>query len=120
MTVIDFGIVKSSNEKKRKEIRKRRQLEMKKKTATELERKLDLEELARKKIIGFFKIKEYENNLLKKRKRKDNHKEIFEDNQSTKKQREDSLGERLLPKLQSLESHQKFPLSIPTGAKLEI
>ena len=49
MTVIDFGIVKSSNEKKRKEIRKRRQLEMKKKTATELERKLDLAELARKK-----------------------------------------------------------------------
>ena len=74
MTVIDFGIVKSSNEKKRKEIRKRRQLEMKKKTATELERKLDLKELSRKKRISFFKIKEYEKNLLKKRKRKDNHK----------------------------------------------
>ena len=49
VTVIDFGLVRSTNENKKKELRKRRQLEKGRKTAIELGRQLDLEEIARKK-----------------------------------------------------------------------
>ena len=46
-TLIDFGLVMSTNRKKIKEIRKGRQLEKERRTASESERKLDLAEIAR-------------------------------------------------------------------------
>ena len=107
VTVIDFGLVKSTNEKKKKELRKRRKLEKGRKTAIELGRQLDLEEIARKKRNNFFKIQE-EKKSLKKRKREDNLMENVEDNQKVnrgKKQKEDNQVGDVLPELSSIEAH---------------
>ena len=107
VTVIDFGLVRSTNENKKKELRKRRQLEKGRKTAIELGRQLDLEDIARKKRNNFFKIQE-EKKSLKKRKREDNLMENVEDNQKVnrgKKQKEDNQVGDVLPELPSIEAH---------------
>ena len=103
IVVIEYGTVKSSNEKKRQRILKEKSLEKERKRLQELKRKENIADIAEKKRNNFFKCQE----VMKKRKRDE------EDNQSEKKIHvEDNPKRKEMPSNQGNHHHHHQSLTL--------